>query len=298
MLIPKTNYLTIGDRSSYFSLISGINWGGMKLLLCVILFGSILVATKAQAATLNGATITVDDYEPVIKNGLGGANFIAHYALNSCSSPHNCVTTSSLHWIQLTTTSKQYGPGFPNPNRPFIDPSPGQNIGNGQVGNATPFYDITVSNINNFTDYNKWQRDGSGKYIGDSALAPLTDGLLSFTADSLLVSLQGNQIGGILGGVQWGYTISASQTMVSTLPLVTLSDNAALEQQFNTALALYSPSLSIKPTNQLFSSQAPFVTAVPEPSMTPASVLAGSFILILLRTAGRMTHSQRQPPRR
>ncbi len=279
MQVAKTKSLKIGVLSTYFSRVDGIR----ILLLCIILFGSTLVGTQAKAATLNVGTITVDDYKPVAENGLGGANFIAHYALNSCLTPQNCITPSSLHWIQLVTTSKQYGLGFPNPNRPFIDPLYGQNIGDGQVGNATPFYDITVDNINNFADYTKWGREGTGKYIGDRALTPLTYGLLSFTADSLLVSVQGNQIGGILGGFQWGYTIAANQTTVSTSPLVALSDNLALEQQFNTALALNDPGWSIKPAGQSLASQAPLVTAVPEPPMTPAVVLASSFILILLR---------------
>src|SRR5438067_12176568 len=109
----------------------------------IALFVVIALGTGAWAAPLVVGSITVDQNTTKNDGTIGGSDFIAHFNLNAAFDTQTCCAKSDLHWIQLVTTSKKIPGNFPDPNRPFIDPRSGQNIGGGQTGNGTPFYDIT-----------------------------------------------------------------------------------------------------------------------------------------------------------
>src|SRR6478672_11651663 len=177
-------------------------------------FASLVLSASAWAAPLVVGTITVDTNSTKNDGTIGGSNFICHFDLNADFNNQTCCAKEDLHWIQLVTTSKKIPGNFPDPNRPFIDPRNGQNIGGGQTGNGTPFYDITVNQTADFADNTKWKREGTGTFLGDGPQNLLSEKPFMFMAESLLVCQKPTTMMlGILGGVKWGYNIAADGTV-------------------------------------------------------------------------------------
>lgn len=233
-----------------------------------------LAAPAAHADSLNIGSLIVDAYTPYsdAKGGVGGVTFTMHYQLNDNFNKQQCCTLDSLHWIQLVTSSD--GTGFtPTPNRPFIDPRQGQDIGNG-VGDGLPFYDVTYTNSTLTTQ----KVDGTGPYVYDKPAVRLTRGPYSFVADTVLACVDGNHMC-ILGGVEWGFNIAADQTTVTARPMTDLADTAALRDAFNTALAKDFPAYGFEPCN--------CDNTVTRPTPEPSTLILGSTglagLLLLVR---------------
>ena len=188
----------------------------------------LMLVTVGMWTSLAGAgqvgTITVNTFTQVgPAGGAGGVNAIATENVNLGGT---CLAGATLHWIQMVTVTTPYGAGglglagF-SPNGTFIDPISGQPIGGGQTGNATPFYDITVNNANQFGNPANWLRDGTGAVWGDRPF--LNFGLLNggntpwtFTAQTLLVATTAAAPNTLLmlGGFQWGYTLNINPNAV------------------------------------------------------------------------------------
>src|SRR5437762_1873312 len=219
-------------------------------LICVLAF-----TAGALAAPLVVGTITVDQNTTKNDGTIGGSDFICHFDLNATFDTQTCCAKSDLHWIQLVTTSKKIPGNFPDPNRPFIDPRSGQNIGGGQTGNGTPFYDITVDKTADFGDNTKWRREGTGTFLGDGPQNLLSEKPFMFMAESLLICQKPTtMMMGILGGVKWGYNIAADSS-VSVLPPMTLMETQDIRDRFNTALGLDFNGWTIADTGTLWDGQ-------------------------------------------
>lgn len=225
---------------------------------------------------LNVGSITVDRYQRFNDGTLGGVDFIAHYDLNANWSMQTCC--SDLRWLQRVTSSTDTG-FTPSPNRPFIDPRMGQNIG-GPTPDNLPFYEFTGPNINN-----SGTRDGSGRYIFDSPrvlLSRATPGMdYMFCAESLVVCNAGNMMLGILGGISWGFTISTTDNMnytVTRKAVEMLTDSQALRDSFNTALMLDYPGWTIKDPATLWPDLVP---------LPPASALGSTGLAAVVLTRRR-----------
>jgi MYXO-CTERM domain-containing protein len=255
------------------------NWSLFLVgLLCLGLF-----APAAHADPLNIGSIVVDTYSSYSNGTVGGVTFTIHYQLNDNFNKQTCCTLDSLHWIQLVTSSAATG-FTPTPNRPFIDPRQGQDIGGG-VGDGLPFYDVTYTNSTLATQ----KVDGTGPYVYDKPAVLLTRGPYSFTADTVLACVEGNHMC-ILGGVQWGFTIGADQTTVTALPMTDLSDTAALRDAFNTALAQDFPQYGFEACD--------CDNTVTRPTPEPSSLVLGSTGLaglLLLRRRRHLWHVAHDP---
>jgi len=202
-----------------------------------MLFGSL---ATVQADNSSAASIVVDTYDAYATRTQGGVEIVLHYEIDGDLGP--CCDSGDLRWIQLVTSSTETG-FTPDPNRPFIDPREGQNIGGGN-GNNTPFYDATYTD----TTYATQKTDGSGSVLYDKPAVNLTratpEAPYSFEAMSLLVCVNEDQTMTILAGLEWGFYFD-DQGTVSLKTANQLGDTAGVRDAFNTALALDFPGWSI-----------------------------------------------------
>ena len=252
--------------------------------------------TPAAGASVNVGTISVDLYRTHPFATGDGADLLAEFSKNAAYA-NSIVANFPPQWIQLVSISKAAPPVTPNPNRPFIDPRQGQPLPQGQVGNNTPFYDITGNTMAAVINgsFTTWLTNGTGKYFGDGARSANTLAPITFTAETLLVSYVGDNQAGkkvldILGGFQWGYTLNNGQPAVLQ-NLVALSSNGTIINAFNAALAQDFPAYVMGDISLLNPSQpTPFMNvsfaAVPEPG---AWLLAseGAALLIAARAYRR-----------
>jgi hypothetical protein len=195
----------------------------------------------------------------------GRLKFIAHYELNAMFATQNCCMRNDIRWIQRLSVDKEV-PGLTpsGGNRPFIDPRMGQGLGGFGVGDNSPFYDITGASPDDFIT-GDFVTDGSGSYLFDDPLIPLSLGPVTFTAESLVVCQQGDMLG-ILGGVKWGFTIDKDMKVTAMQPVIfTVGDQARLAMDFNMALAMDFPGWTVKTGSDLWPPPQP-VISVPEPT--------------------------------
>jgi hypothetical protein len=238
----------------------------------------------APAGAQNVGTIFIDRYQAFSGGGLGGVDLRAHFTLNANFPNQDCCQAGDIRWIQRITSSAATG-FTPNPNRPFIDPRQGQNIGGANVGDALPFYDVTYANQNDANNDNNRLANGSGSVLHDSPRVLLARGPYTFFAQTLLVCMEAGMQLGILGGFSWGFTIGAAPgNAVTPTPIAALADGAALRNDFNTALAADFPGWSIVAANTLWPvTTVPTVNVAPEPS----SVVTLATGLVMLVYVGR-----------
>jgi hypothetical protein len=197
----------------------------------------------------------------------GGVNFWASFSLD----PGNgLVSESDLRWLQRVTFSKAV-PGFPSPNRAFIDPRAGQSLGQG-AGDGLPWYDVTGPSKGALS----LTGGGDDRWMGDGPFAPFDFAPLAFSAETLVVAIDAfAKTAVILGGVAWGYAISAEEGGRTTAsgPFA-LGDSTSLRAAFNDALAADFPEWVL--------------VAVPEPSSARLGLAA---LAILARARrGRRAH--------
>jgi hypothetical protein len=250
-----------------------------------------LAATSTFAATVG--YINIDNYTPytgATGADLSGVTITAHYNIPDPTALSDCCDPSDLRWMQLVTSST--GTGFtPTPNRPFIDPRQGQNIGAG-VGDNLPYYDVTYPD-NTLTGIN----NGVGPYIYDMPavlnMRAVPGTPYTFVADSVLVCIYDSATNPvqliILGGFQWGFTITATNnvpgpgvTYQSTpMPIMQLGNNA-LRGAFNTALAVDFPGYTVVNSAGTPCEDCVFLLT-PEPASSWLILLALPALIILAR---------------
>jgi hypothetical protein len=214
-----------------------MNRNPISLRAHVCLIGLLLVSGSAYGAvlSLNGAnvgTIATEGPSATSTAASGGVNFWAHWQLDS---GQGVVNAGDLRWLQLASFSKAV-PGFPNPNRPFIDPRSGTLLG-GVTADDEPWYDITGATKATLS----LTGGGDDPWMGDGPYASWTLGPLTFTADTLVVVVTDwtAKQARVLGGVHWGYSITdATLKQVTPIAVIELTDSKALRDAFNTALAL------------------------------------------------------------
>ena len=126
-----------------------------------------LLAAGLSGLSAGAAMLIVDNVTAV--NGRPGMNIAAHYDLgpnfDNCCSPENIRWIQDVHVTDNAGNDKMLLGTFP---ARFIDPSPGQNIGNDyngnpQTGDTLPWYDVTR---NQAAQTGAFQR-GAGAYFED-----------------------------------------------------------------------------------------------------------------------------------
>ena len=216
--------------------------------------------------------ITVDEYAPLQlgsgASGLSGVTLRAHYTVSNPGALVDCCGADGLRWMQLIESSA--GTGFtPDPNRPFIDPRPGQSFGEG-VGDTDPFYDAAYQDATL-----EVQQPGIGPYLFDAPavinLRASPSAEYRFMARTLLVTpwLSGDSRSFmVLGGFSWGFAISAEDGggyFVERLRLHEAGLTSEVIAAFNAALSADFPSYSLASCVGARCDDARF-TLTPEPS--------------------------------
>ncbi|MGH7215570.1 MAG: hypothetical protein ACREIT_12460 [Tepidisphaeraceae bacterium] len=178
-----------------------------------------------------------------------GLTFIAHFTLSDAFAMQDCCKASDLRWLQRAITSKAL-PGFPNTD--FIDPQQGRQItSGGLLADGLPFNDATFPSLANANNNTNRRQNGSGSHIKDQPFNLVSEAPFEFTGQSLLVCMEENMMLGILGGVEWGFTVNAQGVVTPKAPS-NLADGAALRDAFNKDLARDFPGWVIKPADQLW----------------------------------------------
>lgn len=230
--------------------------------------------TDSHATPINVGTIKFDQYQAGTVNGLGGVDIIAHYRLNGNFSKQDCCAQGDIRWLQRVTSSAATG-FTPTPNRPFIDPRSDQPGGFDNL----PWYDATFGNLNDART-NQNRLFGSGNYFLDTPRVLLTRGPYSFFAQTLLVCIdEFTKRMFALGGFSWGFEIAADQTTVTGLPITQIDDNAALRNDFNTALGIDFPGWTMIAATAACGPSCPYLN-VPEPNSLALFCLG--FVALLL----------------
>jgi hypothetical protein len=212
--------------------------GLKKVLRKVLSVGLMAMATGLWTSLVHGGivgSITVQQPTRILTGTVGGEVVDASQSVNLAGT---CLAGDTVHWIQMvtsiTTAPGPGGLGVPtfSPNTQFIDPINGQNIGGGQTGNNTPFYDITVNgNVGNFGNPANWLRDGTGTLFQDAPRLPFATiaakSTFPFTVtfQTLLVATSAaapNQLL-MLGGFQWGFTLTNMPNNVTLNPTTGLT---------------------------------------------------------------------------
>jgi hypothetical protein len=262
-----------------------------RMSVCAVITLS-FAAASAFAAPVG--TITIDTYtsdQPDNTSaGQSGATITAHYNISNNAALTACCDPANLRWLQLVTSSTATG-FTPTPNRPFIDPRTGQNIGSG-VGDGLPWYDVTYPD-NTLTTIN----NGLGPYIYDQPRVNNTRAVVgtdySFLAQTLLVCLYDNASDPkkltILGGFQWGFTITnnggAPATYTTSIMAArALADAAAIRTAFNTALTADFPGYQVVTCTGTNCENVTF-TFVPEPSTW--LLLCSGIVFLIVRSTRR-----------
>lgn len=211
-------------------------------------------AAQAAPLTLGGVTIgTLQTEGPIATSNAvtGGANFWANWDLLP---GQTAVEESDLRWLQLAHFSVPIG-GFPD--RPFIDPRNGTNLGVVDA-DAEPWYDITGPSKAELS----LSGGGDDQWIGDGPYAGWGFAPMTFSVSTLLVQVTDwdAKQARILGGLSWGYSLStAGGNQVSLLPLAELANTVGVRDAFNTQLAVDFPGWSLivpEPTGAILAATA------------------------------------------
>ena len=245
------------------------NLTSRTLCACALIFLWSVGAASVRADEIVVGSIVIDSnqerIDPVAM--AGRLRFFAHYELNAMFAAQNCCLRENIRWIQRLSIDKEILPLTPpGGNRPFIDPRMGQPLGDdGDVGDNSPFYDITGAELDDFINGN-FLTNGSGIYLFDDPLIPLSLGPVTFMAESLVVCQQDKMLG-ILGGVKWGFTIDKDMKVTAMQPVIfTVGDQARLAMDFNMALAMDFPGWTVKTSSDLWPPPQPVINGVPEPT--------------------------------
>jgi hypothetical protein len=266
---------------------------------------ALLLPKSMHAASITVGTITINSYKAVYedKDTKGFVRMLASFNLNA-DYAKSCIANLKPEWIQLTSISKDIDGLTPKPNRPFIDPREGQNIGGGQKGDNTPFYDITVNDFADVLDPKKWLRDGSGKYIADKSGGSLANAPFTFTADTLLVvnlgvsDSTGVTVLGILGGFEWGYQFTKDKKVIlDPMKVTQLTDSRALRDKFTTALEKDFTALEKGFPGYVMGNLAEYCPGMDTPTITlanpePAAVISFSTGLVVMFGLAWWQHRQ------
>lgn len=260
----------------------------LRVVACALL--ACVPASPARAGFINVGSIVIDQYAEFRDATRAGADFTLHYGLNEAFEEQTCVTRDSLRWIQMLQLSKSIKFGDEDtPARPFIDPREGQFTPGApnDKGDNLPFYDLTYATEADVGKKDKVVVNGSGVYLFDQPRVSLGARPFSFTAVTLLVSIQPNQQLGVLGGVRWGWRVKDDASVI-LFGAEYVAGNSALTRTFNRALASDFPGWEIKLPKELWPTDQPAVDLAerirpPTPVPAPASiVLLGLGGLVLL----------------
>lgn len=262
----------------------GLRWGTVVACAFALVGGGAI-------AQINSGFIVMDtnaSYQGPTTNDLGGVTVQMHYSLGPGYTNQNCFTTNDLRWLQRVVSSTNTG-FTPTPNRPFIDPRTGQDIG-GTNGDSLPFYDVSYTDAG----LSNWLQNGSGQFMFDMPAVLQSRGPYSFTAETLLVGIGPGNMLGVLGGVRWGFTISNDMLTVTSLGSIPLnSGDMLLDSQlltnFNTALALDFPGYSVKSSAELWSAERPYFVVIPEPDGGLLLLALVGFALVVMARRRRTT---------
>jgi hypothetical protein len=247
-------------------------WRGRLVFACVLLLAaraSALTIPLALGPTTIGTLTTIGPQVANTPSATGGVNFWASWSLL----PESAVDASELRWLQRVMFSKAVS-GFPNPNRAFIDPRPGQPLGSLPGGaDALPWYDISGQSQGSLS----LEGGGDDPWTGDGPYAPINLAPLTFTAETVVVAIDATETNAvILGGVRWGYALAGTSSSAMAFGPVGLADSAELRGDLNAALESDFPEWSL--------------VAVPE---SGTLVLALFGLLTLCRAARRGTPARR-----
>lgn len=200
---------------------------------------------EARAASLTWGSQTIGSIHtegPFVSNtaSTGGVNLWAQWQLDS---EQSLVNESDLRWLQVASFSTEV-PGFPSPNRPFIDPRDGTSFGGGNFADDQPWYDITGHTKATLS----LAGGGDDAWMGDGPFASWSLGPLTFLADTLVVVVTDwdAKQARILGGFQWGYSIGAPGLNQTTpISVSEFTDLAPVRDYFNTYLAIDFPGWTV-----------------------------------------------------
>jgi len=282
--------------------------GWLTALALPLLVTWLLLADVSSFANPVG-NISLDKYVAAPGDPNSGIGMVAHYSITDPKGLANCCDPKNLRWMQLVSSNAPQS-YTPNPNRPFIDPRNGQKTADGKfTGDNLPFYDGTYPR--DPLKFSDSANLGVGPYIYDvptsSNASAKVGAPYTFTAETILVCI--TKPNGkpaeltILGGFQWGFKITRTddkkhhKTTYTTTPLTpaALSDSAALEGQFNTALNLDFPGYKLVPCKDTGCGDTTFNLVSPEPStlLMFATGMTG-VSLLLLKHPAPYSHDQRR----
>ena len=250
---------------------------------------TLLVAATLTGLSAGAQTLYVDSVAAV--NSRPGMNIGAHYDLGP---NFTWCDPANIRWIQDVHVTDNSGNdksifGFP---ATFVDPLPGQNIGNdyngnAQTGDTLPWYDVTR---NQAALTGAFQR-GAGAYFEDGPGGPGFNNSAPIRVDfnTLVVCTDpNNKTFTAMGGFSWGFIIDPKNSNPQLLGVSAINGDGLINQ-FN---SLIQTNKSIDGNNTMFE-QWRMVTAgvgcelnvsiVPEPSSTAMFAVSGLLFVVYSR---------------
>jgi hypothetical protein len=198
-------------------------------VLCVALATALAPAVARADASLG--SLTVPHYEISGR----GVEITANYTIDPdtlCPCP-----PEDMRWLQLihltdnAGNDKTFLPEFPNAT--FIDPQPGADIGGGPA-DSEPWYDPTYNNDPLGPGGGGAIQNGAGPWLYDRPQFLAGDAPMRFDAFTLVVCIdEDTDTAKMLGGFQWGFTLSNPGPTTGLLPIQPLTDSQALRDMFN-----------------------------------------------------------------
>jgi hypothetical protein len=242
---------------------------------------SLLSALLAALVCHSGvaATLFVDGVSAV--NGASpGMNISAHYDLGT---DFTCCDPANLRWLQDVHVTDNSGhalalPGFA---ANFIDPQPGQNIGNDydgnpQTGDTLPWYDVTRNQAARTGAFAL----GAGAYFedGPGGAAFNNNAPIRVDFNTLVVCTTpspGPDGGGTfytLGGFSWGFIIDPKNSNPQLLSVTAITGDALINE-FND---LIDANAAFGSWRMVTAGDCDFTVVVPETS----TLYAGTLLLL------------------
>ena len=258
---------------------------------------AIILTGVLSCLSANAAMLILDSVSAV--NGRPGMNINAHYELGD---DFNCCLPENIRWIQNVHVTDNSGNnksifGFPSM---FVDPLPGQDIGqdydgNAQTGDLLPWYDVTRNQAAKTGAFAR----GAGAYYEDAPGGPGFNASAPIRVDfnTLVVCTDPfTKTFSSLGRFSWGFIIDPMNSNPQLLSVTALTGDSLINE-FND---LIQNNRSIDGNNTMFE-QWRMVTAgvdcqltvvVPEVSTYCAGALLA--LPLALQYARRRFHQHKQ----